>query len=46
MKRWIDDEGQKRLVYNYQYGEHAIWGATALMLKQLLELLPSYVTHR
>jgi len=40
-ERWIDDEGQKRLVYNYQYGEHAIWGATALMLKQLLELLPS-----
>jgi len=40
-ERWIDDEGQRRLVYNYQYGEHAIWGATALMLKQLLELLPS-----
>jgi 8-oxo-dGTP pyrophosphatase MutT (NUDIX family) len=40
-ERWIDDAGQKRLVYNYQYGEHAIWGATALMLKQLLELLPS-----
>jgi 8-oxo-dGTP pyrophosphatase MutT (NUDIX family) len=41
-ERWIDDAGQKRLVYNYQYGEHAIWGATALMLKQLLELLPSH----
>jgi 8-oxo-dGTP pyrophosphatase MutT (NUDIX family) len=40
-ERVIDDAGQKRLVYNYQYGEHAIWGATALMLKQLLELLSS-----
>lgn len=37
----MDDEHGKRLVYNYQYGKHAIWGATALMLKQLLELLPS-----
>jgi 8-oxo-dGTP pyrophosphatase MutT (NUDIX family) len=40
-EREIDDAGQKRLVYNYQYGKHAIWGATALILKQLLELLPS-----
>jgi 8-oxo-dGTP pyrophosphatase MutT (NUDIX family) len=40
-ERVIDEGDQKRLVYNYQYGRHAIWGATALMLKQLLELLPS-----
>ena len=39
-ERMIDEGDQKRLVYNYQYGRHAIWGATALMLMQLLELLP------
>ena len=43
-ERVIDEGDQKRLVYNYQYGRHAIWGATALMLKQLLELLPSQNT--
>lgn len=43
-ERVIDEGDQKRLVYNYQYGKHAIWGATALMLKQLLELLPSRKT--
>ncbi len=37
----IDEGDQTRVVYNYQYGEHAIWGATALILKQLLELLPA-----
>jgi 8-oxo-dGTP pyrophosphatase MutT (NUDIX family) len=36
-----DDEHGKRVIYTYQYGKHAIWGATALMLKQLLELLPA-----
>jgi 8-oxo-dGTP pyrophosphatase MutT (NUDIX family) len=44
-ERVIDEGDQKRLVYNYQYGKHAIWGATALMLKQLLELLPSPKTN-
>jgi 8-oxo-dGTP pyrophosphatase MutT (NUDIX family) len=39
-ERLIDEGDGKRVVYNYQYGRHAIWGATALMLKQLLELLP------
>jgi len=37
----MDDEHGKRVIYTYQYGKHAIWGATALMLKQLLELLPA-----
>jgi len=40
-ERTIEEGDQKRLVYNYQYGSHAIWGATALILKQLLELLPA-----
>ncbi len=34
-----DDEYGKRMIYTYQYGKHAIWGATALILKQLLELI-------
>jgi hypothetical protein len=37
----IDEDDQKRVVYTYQYGKHAIWGATALILRQLFELLPS-----
>jgi 8-oxo-dGTP pyrophosphatase MutT (NUDIX family) len=40
-ERWVDEGNQKRIVYNYQYGRHAIWGATALILRQFLELLPS-----
>ncbi len=40
-ERVIDEGEGKRIVYNYQYGEHAIWGATALILKQLLDLLPA-----
>ena len=32
-------EDRRRVVYNYQYREHAIWGATALILKQLLEFI-------
>lgn len=36
----MDDEDGERVIYNYQYGAYAIWGATALILKQLLELLP------
>jgi 8-oxo-dGTP pyrophosphatase MutT (NUDIX family) len=41
----IDEGDQKRVVYTYQYGKHAIWGATALILKQLFELLPSPRTN-
>ncbi len=33
--------GQKEVVYAYQYGGHTIWGATARILKQFLELIPS-----
>jgi len=36
----IDQGDRKRSVYTYQYGRHTIWGATASILKQLLELLP------
>jgi 8-oxo-dGTP pyrophosphatase MutT (NUDIX family) len=31
--------GQKEVVYAYQYGEHIIWGATARILKQFLDLI-------
>lgn len=33
--------GRKDLVYAYQYGKHTIWGATARILKQFLDLLSS-----
>jgi 8-oxo-dGTP pyrophosphatase MutT (NUDIX family) len=39
-ERIIQEGDQKRFVYTYQYGRHTIWGATALILKQFLELLP------
>jgi 8-oxo-dGTP pyrophosphatase MutT (NUDIX family) len=32
---------QKEIVYAYQYGKHIIWGATARILKQFLDLIPS-----
>lgn len=31
--------GKKELVYAYRYGNHIIWGATARILKQLLDLI-------
>jgi len=31
--------GRKDLVYAYQYGKHTIWGATARILKQFLDLV-------
>ncbi len=31
--------GQKEVVYAYQYEEHIIWGATARILKQFLDLI-------
>jgi len=34
-------DGQKEVVYTYQYGKHIIWGATARILKQFLDLIPS-----
>jgi 8-oxo-dGTP pyrophosphatase MutT (NUDIX family) len=33
--------GQNEIVYAYQYGEHIIWGATARILKQFLDLITS-----
>jgi len=33
--------GQKEVVYAYQYGKHTIWGATARILKQFLDLISS-----
>jgi len=33
--------GQKEIVYAYQYEKHIIWGATARILKQFLDLIPS-----
>ena len=32
--------GRRGLVYFFQHGRHTIWGATASILKQLLDLLP------
>jgi 8-oxo-dGTP pyrophosphatase MutT (NUDIX family) len=33
--------GQKEIIYSYQYGKHTIWGATARILKQFLDLIAS-----
>jgi 8-oxo-dGTP pyrophosphatase MutT (NUDIX family) len=33
--------GQKEIVYAYQYEKHIIWGATARILKQFLDLIVS-----
>ena len=32
---------RKEVVYSYQYGNHIIWGATARILKQFLDLITS-----
>jgi 8-oxo-dGTP pyrophosphatase MutT (NUDIX family) len=40
-ERLLDEGFRKRWIYTYQYGQHAIWGATALILRQLLALLPT-----
>jgi len=37
----ITTGNRSRVVYTYQYGKYTIWGATALILKQFLELIPS-----
>ncbi len=36
--------GRNEAVYAYQYGKHIIWGATARILKQFLDLIPSLRT--
>jgi len=33
--------GRRESIYAYQYGEHTIWGATARILKQFLDLITS-----
>jgi len=38
-EREISRGGQREIVYAYQYGEHIIWGATARILKQFLDLI-------
>ncbi len=40
-EREIMQGEKRRIVYTYQYGKHTIWGATALILKQFLELISS-----
>jgi 8-oxo-dGTP pyrophosphatase MutT (NUDIX family) len=40
-EREIFRGGQKEVVYAYQYGKHIIWGATARILNQFLDLITS-----
>jgi 8-oxo-dGTP pyrophosphatase MutT (NUDIX family) len=40
-EREIVQGDRQRIVYTYQYGKHTIWGATALILKQFLDLISS-----
>lgn len=40
-EREISRGGQREIVYAYQYGEHNIWGATARILNQFLDLITS-----
>ena len=40
-EREIFRDGQREIVFAYQYGKHIIWGATARILKQFLDLITS-----
>jgi 8-oxo-dGTP pyrophosphatase MutT (NUDIX family) len=40
-EREIMEVGRTDIVVCYQYGTHIIWGATARILRQFLELIPS-----
>jgi 8-oxo-dGTP pyrophosphatase MutT (NUDIX family) len=40
-EREIFRSGREEVIYNYQYGNHNIWGATARILKQFLDLISS-----
>lgn len=40
-EREITRMGRKEIIYAYQYGGHTIWGATARILKQFLDLITS-----
>lgn len=39
-EREITRAGRREIVFAYQYEEHIIWGATARILKQFLDLIP------
>ena len=41
----VDRGGWEEVVYTYQYGKHTIWGATARILKQFLDLMNLAGTH-
>ena len=43
-EREIFRGGQREIVFAYQYKEHTIWGATARILKQFLDLITSPVS--
>jgi 8-oxo-dGTP pyrophosphatase MutT (NUDIX family) len=40
-EREIIRMGRKELIYEFQYKDHIIWGATARILKQFLDLISS-----
>jgi 8-oxo-dGTP pyrophosphatase MutT (NUDIX family) len=40
-EREITRMGRKEIIYAYQYGGHTIWGATARILKQFLDIISS-----
>lgn len=40
-EREIFRGGEREIVYAYEYGKHIIWGATARILKQFLDLITS-----
>jgi 8-oxo-dGTP pyrophosphatase MutT (NUDIX family) len=42
-EREIIRMGQKEMVYAFQYKDHIIWGATARILKQFLDLISSSI---
>ena len=42
-EREIIRMGQKELIYEFQYGNHVIWGATGRILKQFLDLISSSI---
>jgi 8-oxo-dGTP pyrophosphatase MutT (NUDIX family) len=43
-EREIFRGGQKEIVFAYEYGKHIIWGATARILKQFLDLINAIST--
>ncbi len=38
----IQSQGRERVIYTYRYGRHVIWGATAWILKQFLDLIDDW----